>query len=156
MSMSGTNLDDLPEDVQDTILERASGRAGLRQLAQMIGLQSVKEGTDYEADARQRELDTIECEMYGRDPKQKKQGEDAVRDILATGDVYIGKSDEQRQPTKKPSGIGKIATLGLAALGLGAGLSLPVIAWNLTRSKESKEIIEYGAKFVPVPVENDQ
>lgn len=155
----------LPEDVQSTVLDRISGTVGIRQLMKMVGVQAVKAGTDYESDALEREAEAIECELYGSDPKERKQkgqGQEEMRDILATGPVYIGNTQQEetqeqqpepQPPAEKPP-MAKPLAWGFGGAALAAAITLPILAWNMTRGETpEQQDINIGARFVPVPPE---
>lgn len=147
-------IDSLPDAAKSALLERISGSVGLRQLIRMVGIQSVKAGTDYEADATQRELDAIDRELYDGDPKQRNQPEDKdpMRDFFAAGPVTInpGSATETKASTPEKAPMSKPLAYGIGAALTLAALSLPIVAWNMTQ-KEEVSPPQLSAKFVPVP-----
>ena len=137
---------ELDDRITEGIADKAGNAIGIKQLTRMVGLQSVKATTDYEADALDQEAKDVRDAVWGDGKVEESSDEESeddvpMRDILATGPVTIHQgntethteSEKTAPPPRPERQPNKWAAAGLAALGLGAAISLPILAWNLTR-----------------------
>lgn len=142
------------DEILKRTLDRIDSKTGVRQLGKLIGLQSVKQGCEFEIESVTRESEALQKELYGEVDSMtgdvKSELDENMRDLLAAGPVTVN-----NQPHSNTAS--KALQYGMAALAAGAALTAPIVAWNLTRKPpdivqpSDPPTVNVGARFVPMP-----
>jgi hypothetical protein len=123
----------LPPDAVKKVTTYWEKMGNLNLLMGTLAAQDMKRGMDESSKNREAESAAVRERVWGVGGGGGEMSEEEMGDQIVLGDIRTENRYITPEPSKTSS-IGKtLAAAGLAAAGLGAGVALPIAAWNMTR-----------------------
>jgi hypothetical protein len=127
----------LPPDVQEKVTKYWEKMGNLNLLMGTLTAQDHKRSLDDAIKNREAESAAVRERVWGVGGSGGEMSEEEMGDQIVLGDIRTENRYITPEPSKTSS-IGKtLAAAGLAAAGLGAGVALPIAAWNMTRPDQA-------------------